>query len=104
MTSVDDNERTVLHNAVNMEQSNVTTEFLELLLDHNVDVFALDADGRLPLHYAIYKCRYLKIRLNYYLLKSCTTLGYTHGTNGFASHPKDIQHYGYVSCLRTQVS
>ena len=49
MTSVDDNERTVLHNAVNMEQSNVTTEFLELLLDHNVDVFALDADGRLPL-------------------------------------------------------
>ncbi|XP_033625691.1 poly [ADP-ribose] polymerase tankyrase-like [Asterias rubens] len=56
LTSVDDNERTVLHNAVNMEQSNVTTEFLELLLDHNVDVFALDADGRLPLHYAIYKC------------------------------------------------
>ena len=53
--AVDDESRTVLHNAVNVIQSNLTTELLEFLLDQNMDVFAVDNFGRLPIHYAFYK-------------------------------------------------
>ncbi|XP_038073028.1 poly [ADP-ribose] polymerase tankyrase-like [Patiria miniata] len=55
LSAVDDENRTVLHNAVNAIESHVTTEFLEFLLDHKLDVFAVDNFGRLPVHYAIYK-------------------------------------------------
>ncbi|XP_038072455.1 poly [ADP-ribose] polymerase tankyrase-like isoform X2 [Patiria miniata] len=55
LSAVDDENRTVLHNAFNAIESHVTTEFLEFLLDHKLDVFAVDNFGRLPVHYAIYK-------------------------------------------------